>query len=257
MKTKTYHVKTYDTNISGNNQHNKEAAEYASISKPEVQDFEDLLATSTDAYLDAYENNNLDQLKVLLNSQRSIRKELTVQLRNYPDQRAILSAKLVQTYNIFNKILQSASDKRELKNQVEIIINSHSNAKDILTYLYKHPYIRHKTLLAALGIPRGTLTGTLQVLEQYDCIERIGEGWGALYTLTNTGRKYVRDNVSGIDDEVIIDYDSFQKSSYQLVQNKALYTSIETEFDNKGYRRATQTSYSGKNYDTVVLKYNI
>ena len=253
MKTKTYHVKTYDTNVSGNNQHNKQAAAYAPISKPEVQDFEDLLATSTDAY----ENNNLDQLKVLLNSQRSIRKELTVQLRNYPDQRAILSAKLVQTYNIFNKILQSASDKRELKNQVEIIINSHSNAKDILTYLYKHPYIRHKTLLAALGIPRGTLTGTLQILEQYGCIERIGEGWGALYTLTNTGRKYVRDNISGIDDEVIIDYDSFQKSSYQLVQNKALYTSIETEFDNKGYRRATQTSYSGKNYDTVVLKYNI
>ena len=257
MKTKTYHVKTYDTNVSGNNQHNKQAAAYAPISKPEVQDFEDLLATSTDAYLDAYENNNLDQLKVLLNSQRSIRKELTVQLRNYPDQRAILSAKLVQTYNIFNKILQSASDKRELKNQVEIIINSHSNAKDILTYLYKHPYIRHKTLLAALGIPRGTLTGTLQILEQYGCIERIGEGWGALYTLTNTGRKYVRDNISGIDDEVIIDFDFFQKSSYQLVQNKALYTSIETEFDNKGYRRATQTSYSGKNYDTVVLKYNI
>lgn len=75
--------------------------------------------------------------------------------------------------------------------------------------------------------------------------------------MTNTGRKYVRDNISGIDDEVIIDYDSFQKSSHQLVQNKALYTNIETELDNKGYRRATQTSYSSKNYDTVVLKYNI
>ena len=62
MKTKTYPVKTYDTSVFGNNQRNKEAAEYTSISKPEVQDFEDLLATSTDAYLDAYENNNLDQL---------------------------------------------------------------------------------------------------------------------------------------------------------------------------------------------------
>lgn len=254
MHNETYYIKAYDTYVHENCQHDKGEASNSSGYEIVVGDFEELLAASTDAYLDAYENNHLDHLKELLNNQRRLRRLLTAKLRDYPDQVAIVSSKFVQTYNIFNKILQLNMDRHNLESQMAIIIKSYSRAEDILSYLYRHAHVRHKTLLEELKIPRSTLTDTLQILERYDCVERIGEGRGALYNLTNEGRKYVRNNLNGIDNEIIIDYDSFQKDSYQIAQNKALYTHspMEAEISFKVYRRTSQALHSDKKYDDPI-----
>lgn len=68
---------------------------------------EDLLISISDSYLMAYEENNLEKMKQLLEEQRKLRIEMTKELNKSADQILLLSAKIVDQYNIFNKIYQN------------------------------------------------------------------------------------------------------------------------------------------------------
>ena len=232
-------------------------AKVISLTKEEsIQQLEEFLAGSTDDFLSAYESNDLNQLKEILDSQRFIRRIFTQELRKNHNPITIILSKFVQTYNIFNKILQLNSEKKDFESQMVVVTKSYSKAEDILVYLYRHAYVRHKELAANLDISRSTLTDTLQILERYECIEKIGKTKCALYSLTSAGRKYVRDNLSEVGDEVIFDYDLFQRGSYQIAQNKALYTNRDIDAVSffKAYRGTSGILYSNKIYDNSILK---
>lgn len=77
--------------------------------------FEKLLAESTNTYFQAYFDHDFGEINRLLQEQRSLRKTLTNELRNYADQSIVLYTKLVQTYNIFNKLIQNEEQKRILQ----------------------------------------------------------------------------------------------------------------------------------------------
>ena len=66
--------------------------------------FQKLLVESTNTYFQAYFEHDFGEINRLLQEQRSLRKILTNELRNYADQSIVISAKLVQTYNVFHKL---------------------------------------------------------------------------------------------------------------------------------------------------------
>ena len=69
--------------------------------------FQDLLISISDSYLEAYERNNLEKMKQLLEEQRKLRKQLTKELNKSANQILIISAQIVDQYNTFNKIYQN------------------------------------------------------------------------------------------------------------------------------------------------------
>ena len=73
----------------------------------EAKDFlEENLLVIADLYLQAYQKKDYETLHKMLKEQRKLRKELTQKLRSCNDQTLIIAC--LQTYNIFNKLVQEA-----------------------------------------------------------------------------------------------------------------------------------------------------
>ena len=141
----------------------------------------------------------------------------------------IISSKLVQTYNIFNKILQLENHKLSREDYLNTITKTYSRAEEILNYLYDHTNVQHKTMVGELHISGSTLTDTLKVLESCNFVRRIGTGKYTFFNLTNDGRKYVCDNTAITNDESIVDESIFQEESRQMALNKAKYAKVLVE----------------------------
>ena len=171
----------------------------------------------------------IDILKELLDDQHNLRREFTKIIRDYPDQLISISSKLVQTYNIFNKILQLENHKLSREDYLNTITKTYSRAEEILNYLYDHTNVQHKTMVGELHISGSTLTDTLKVLESCNFVRRIGTGKYTFFNLTNDGRKYVCDNTAITNDESIVDESIFQEESRQMALNKAKYAKVLVE----------------------------
>lgn len=185
--------------------------------------FQEFLMEITDSYLQAYHNKDFDMMNQMLCEQRKLRRELTTELRKCSVQSIISASKVVQTYNIFNKIAQGENEKKNFGKEMDIIMKSHGHAKEVLVYLYKHEYVQHKVLKGEFNIPASTLTDLLKAMTDIECVECMRNGKYSFYNLTNEGRKYAKDTIKDIDDEVIVDADSFREGSRNTVKKKCDY----------------------------------
>lgn len=191
------------------------------VSEELVDQFNEFMVSVTDSYLAAYENKDLERINELLKGQRKLRREITKMLQQSQDQLLIISGKIVQSYNLFNKLYQAEREKSELNKQLYGVLKAYPKMEDILHYLYKNNFSRHVDIATALSIPKSTLTYNLNILEEKECVEKIGSGKHASYTLTNIGRKYVAENIK-IED-VVYDPETFLDGSRKILQNKAEY----------------------------------
>ena len=141
-------------------------------------------------------------------------------VRNYADQSIVISAKLVQRYNVFHKLLQAEEQKREFADQIILIEKRYVKARKVLVYLYRHAHVQHKELKKNLGIAGSTLSDLLNVLRDADCVEKIESGRCCFYNLTNAGRKYLKDVRPDIDEEWDIDPDSFSVAAWKITREK-------------------------------------
>ena len=182
--------------------------------------FQKLLVESTNTYFQAYFEHDFGEINRLLQEQRSLRKTLTNELRSYADQSIVISAKLVQTYNVFNKLVQAEEQKREFADQIILIEKRYEKARKVLVYLYRHAHVQHKELKNNLGIAGSTLSDLLNVLRDADCVEKIESGRCCFYNLTNAGRKYLKDVRPDIDEEWDVDPDSFSVAAWKIIREK-------------------------------------
>lgn len=187
------------------------------------ESFQEIMMTITDSYLQAYQNKDFETMNQMLYEQRKLRKELTIELRNCQVQSIISAGKVVQTYNIFNKIAQIENEKKSFGQEMDIIIQSYRHAREVLVYLYKHRHVQHKKLKEEFDIAASTLSDLLEVLTETDCVERLKNGKYSFYNLTNEGRKYVKDTIKGVDDEVIVDADIFKGNSRSIIKKKQYF----------------------------------
>lgn len=223
------------------------------ISGELIEYAENLLEMTSDAYLEAYENRNLNRMGELLNSQRKLRKEVTCALRESQNQLLVISAKLVQNYNMFNKILQIENERRNMKNQLGSVVKAHSCMEDILKYLYKHNFVKHKELVNNLSISKSTVTYSLKVLEEMECVEKIGERKQASYSLSNMGRKYVVENLDGID-AVILNADTFFDDSRQICEKKTQLMNEVKYMDDHRYMKAYGFSTKNTKWENLEIE---
>lgn len=182
MKNTEYYIKRLQSTIQENDKKSKDILERCK----EVLDY------STDSYFAAYERNDWNRMQELLESERELRKTLTKKLNEFPSETAVMASKIVQTYNIFNKIFQIELEKETIKHEIRFIEQQYKYARKILAYLYNKDYVRHKELHEILKIPKSSLTDTLQALEEAEIIGKIKAGKCSFYDLTNEGREYIK-----------------------------------------------------------------
>lgn len=198
MREMEYYITKLKENINQNNGNGV-------VADRGVEDlFQDLLISISDSYLEAYERNNLEKMKRLLEEQRKLRKQLTRELNKSASQVLIISAKIVDQYNIFNKIYQNLITDKNIKVDAEFIEVQYKNARSIMEFLYRHSHVRHKDLIE-LGISKSSVTDTLRSLENAGLVDRIQCDNCVFYNLSSEGRKYIRSKVDEIDQEMIIE----------------------------------------------------
>ncbi len=201
------------------------------ISEVNAEAFRNLLAESTNVYIQAYCERDYESVEKLLREQRKLRKVLTRELREYTDQAAVICSKMVQTYNIFNKLMRDNTERRNFAADISSIEKRYAHTREVLIYLYKHVHVQHKELKEAFDIPGSTLSDLLKVLEQAECVEKITGGRCSFYDLTNEGRKYLKETVKDIDEEIIVDRDSFRDDSLKTVEGKMQFERFSTVFN--------------------------
>ena len=103
----------------------------AALSNVMLEILQKLLMESTNTYFQAYFERDFGEINRLLQEQRSLRKTLTNELRNYGDQSVVISAKLVQTYNVFNKLVQAEEQKRDFADQIILIEKRYEKARRV------------------------------------------------------------------------------------------------------------------------------
>lgn len=203
----------------------------AAISNSVLDIFQKLLMESTNTYFQAYFERDFGEINQILQEQRSLRKTLTNEMRNYPDQSIVVYAKLVQTYNIFSKLVQNEEQRKDFAENISFVERRYERAREVLVYLYKHMHVQHKELKDNLGIPPSTLSDLLNVLREIECVERIESGRCSFYNLTNAGRKYLRQVHPDIDQEWDIDRDSFGVEVREIVKEKKRAENIISRTD--------------------------
>lgn len=149
-----------------------------------------------------------------------MRKILTNEIRNYADQSIIQYTKMVQTYNIFNKLVQSQERRASFAENISLVEKRYGKAREVLIYLYHHVHVQHKELKDILGIRPSTLSDLLNVLMEINCVEKIESGRCSFYNLTNDGRKYLKEVHPHIEKELSVDHDRFRTDVLEIVLEK-------------------------------------
>ena len=192
MKEMEYYIAELKECVNQNNR-NKVVVDVA------IEDlFRDLLISISDSYLMAYEENNLEKMKQLLEEQRKLRIEMTKELNKSADQILLLSAKIVDQYNIFNKIYQNLAINKKVKVNTKFIEAQHKDARDIMEFLYKHLHARYKDL-TELGISKSSVADTLKALENAGLVNGIQCENCVFYELSSEGQEYIRTKIENID----------------------------------------------------------
>lgn len=190
------------------------------LSNGALETFQKFLTESTNTYFQAYSDSNFEKLEQLLREQRSLRKTLTNELRNYSDQSIVLYTKMVQTYNIFNKLAQSAENRSDFKEKITLAERRFRDARSVLVYLYRHAHVQHKELVDNLGVRPSTLSDLLSELVDIDCVEKIESGRCSFYNLTNDGRKYLKEIHPDIDQEYNVERNYFYTAVWENIKEK-------------------------------------
>lgn len=190
------------------------------VSDELLETFQRLLTESTNIYFQAYFENNFEDLEQLLQEQRSLRRILTNEIRKYSNQSIVLYTKMVQTYNIFNKLVQNAEKKSDFAERVALVEKRFNNAKAVLAYLYRHVHVQHKELVQNLTIRPSTLSDLLSELKDIGCVEKIESGRCSFYNLTNDGRKYLKDIHPDIDQKFDIGREDFREEIWENIKEK-------------------------------------
>lgn len=196
--------------------------------------FQDLLISISDSYLEAYERNNLEKMKQLLEEQRKLRKQLTKELNKSANQILIISAQIVDQYNTFNKIYQNLIADKNIKVDAEFIEVQYKNARSIMEFLYRHSHVRHKDLIE-LGISRSSVTDTLRSLENAGLVDEFNVII-VLFIIYPVKDENILSKVENIDREITIDAELVTERTHKVTALKAQRVCYQyTSYDNSRY----------------------
>lgn len=163
------------------------------IANKTVEDsFQDFLSSITDSYLQAFEERDLVKMKQLLEDQHDLRNKITKLLKKSENQTIITLTKIVDQYNIFNKIHQSLVENESTRVAVKYIEHKYKDTRSIMMFLYTHSHVKCECLMKELNISQNSVVEVLDALEDVGLVERFQLDNFCFYDLCSKGRKYLQ-----------------------------------------------------------------
>lgn len=170
------------------------------VSQEEIDAFQELLTVQISEYLQSYLDKDYEGLSLQLTRQRKLRKSFTKILKECR-QVSVLAGQFVQTFNIFNKLLQNQNNRSSFSEEMQTILRAHKRSKEVLLFLYHHPHAQHNEIVDNTNIPKSSLSDLLRVLEKVQCVMRVAAGKYSFFDLTVEGRTFVEDLQPDIKEE--------------------------------------------------------
>lgn len=112
------------------------------------------------------------------------------------------------------------------------IINQ-KHVKEVLKYLYTHDYTQNKTLCEVISVKPNLLHKIIEPLIDIECVSRFPYGKCTFYSLSEQGKKYVK-NILGYKERPAIEPEYFSHTSYSNPKQLTYhyhYTSSYTEWN--------------------------
>lgn len=144
-------------------------------------------------------SSNLDQMEQILNDARQQRMVLTDVLQDLNDRDCFFYqiCCFINTWNLFNKILEIEDEKQETNKDIKTILANELAAREVLIYLYHHPRAKdsdiNETLTNRYNLD--VVENTLNVLCDSDIVYKTSIGNDAIYELTENARRWVEKNI--------------------------------------------------------------
>jgi len=174
-------------------------------SSTKEEDFKDILEQSTQKNKDfiiecllQLKSSNLDQLEQLLDDTYQLRELLTDILQNLSDRDRFFYqiCSYINTWNVFNKILEIEEEKENLNTTMLMILEAEPFARELLHYLYHNPGAERSNINKAFYYHSTEfIENILNIICDKNIVYKTSIGNYAVYDLTEDSRRWVEKNI--------------------------------------------------------------
>lgn len=174
-------------------------------SNTKQQDFKDILEQFTQKNKDflvecllQLKNSNLDQLEQLLDDTYQFRVLLTDILQDLSDRDHFFYqiCSYINTWNVFNKILEIEEEKENLNTTMLMILDAEPFARELLSYLYHNPGVEHSNINKAFYYHNAeVIENMLNIICDKNIVYKTSIGNYAAYDLTENSRRWIEKNI--------------------------------------------------------------
>ncbi len=152
------------------------------------------------------------------------------------------------TFNACKNSMSRQSEEAVFTVEMSKII-SQKHVREILEYLYDHDYTQNKKLCNILSVKPNLLHKKLEFLINSNCILRYPDGKYVFYSLSEQGRKYVK-NILGYKKSEVIDTAYYCSVDYKKVQDTASH-----EYDSRLYDKEYPLKFPGRDRISAEVFY--
>lgn len=174
-------------------------------SSTKEDDFKDILEQSAQKNKDfiiecllQLKSSNLDQLEQLLDDTYQLRELLTDILQNLSDRDRFFYqiCSYINTWNVFNKILEIEEEKENLNTTMLMILDMEPFARELLRYLYHNPGAERSNINKAFYYHSTEfIENILNIICDKNIVYKTSIGNYAVYDLTENSRRWVEKNI--------------------------------------------------------------
>ena len=140
-------------------------------------------------------SSNLDQLERILDNAYQLREMLTdvIQELNERDHFFYQICSYINTWNLFNKILEIEDEKEELNANIQMILENTPIAKELLRYLYANPRVEYPKINKKYKLysDQESISNLLNLFCDKDIVYKVSIGDQTAYDLTENSRRWV------------------------------------------------------------------
>lgn len=174
-------------------------------SSTKEEDFKDILDQSAQKNKDfiiecllQLKSSNFDQLEQLLDDTYQLRELLTDILQNLSDRDLFFYqiCSYINTWNVFNKILEIEVEKENLNTTMLMILDMEPFARELLRYLYRNPGAERSNINKAFYYHSTEfIENILNIICDKNIVYKTSIGNYAVYDLTENSRRWVEKNI--------------------------------------------------------------
>lgn len=145
----------------------------------------------------AFQNRDMDKIAEKLEKERVLRSAITewVQAQEYDEQVSVCLGGYMNTWNLFNKILQIEDERNRTSVRMMHTIGRKSVEKKLLLYVYDHPQARCADVVKCTGVSKYRVSKIMDKLADNYIVYKVNMGSKTFYDLTESAKRWLDEHI--------------------------------------------------------------